>query len=316
MLWQDVNKKLIALGSIGIIGLFSMLFLLTGIDYTYSGDTVCDGLNCSAYINISTTYWRVCFANYSNTKYENETLFKKMSRSRTLHVNLNKIDRVIKTEPEIPVDWLVPTRGKDNWRPLKDGDCWNRLRVNKIKLIGHPSEGQVIKWTFDLDKVQIDPIWVSYNYIYENLSREVPVYKEVEIKEVCYMNLTTSKENCIPAYNITEIESVSENIIEVKEECYINTTTNENVCSKAYNYIEKTGVKIEYYQGEKIGVKAGNKTYMGIVNIKGNILSEFNVPIGDRNFEDRTLGQGCRKFEIEKGVCKKTDLLEVNKIET
>lgn len=43
-----------------------------------------------------------------------------------------------------------------------------------------------------------------------------------------------------------------------------------------------------------------------------NILSEWSVPIGDRNFEE--FGT-CRDFEMKKGFCTKTDLIkEVTKI--
>ena len=157
MKWQDVKKYLIG-SSVGIVVLFSALFLLTGFDYTYSGDIVC-GETCESYINVTTTYWRICFDSYNGTKYEDETLFKKQTRSRTLHINLDKVDNIIHTEPEVEVDWLVPTYG-NKWRPIKGGDCWERRKVNKIKLIGHKEANQNVKWSFDLgDKVNIDPVW-------------------------------------------------------------------------------------------------------------------------------------------------------------
>ena len=68
MKWQDASKVL-GTGTISLIGLFSVLFMLTGIDYTFSGDIQCDE-TCESYINLTTSYWRVCFANYSNTKYK------------------------------------------------------------------------------------------------------------------------------------------------------------------------------------------------------------------------------------------------------
>jgi hypothetical protein len=160
--WQDVSKLL---GSgIGIVGLFAGLFLLTGIDYTYTGDIEC-GETCESYINITTSYWRVCFDNYNGTKYENESiLFKKRARSRTLHVDLNRVDNIIQTEPKVEADWLVPARGAGNWRPIKGGDCWERGKVNKIKLVGHKEPTQNVKWSFILgDKVDIDPMWNGIN---------------------------------------------------------------------------------------------------------------------------------------------------------
>ncbi len=141
------------------MALFSALFLLTGVSYTHSGDIVCDE-ECEVYINVTTSYWRICFDNYNNTKYEDETLFKKRTRSRTLHVNLDHVDNIISTEPRIEVDWLVPARGKGNWRPIKGGDCWERKKNNRIKLIGHKESSQTIKWNFILgDKIDIDPIF-------------------------------------------------------------------------------------------------------------------------------------------------------------
>ncbi|MFH1585383.1 MAG: hypothetical protein ABIB79_01290, partial [archaeon] len=84
------------------------------------------------------------------------------TRSRTLHVNLDKVDNVIKTEPAVQVDWLVPALGAGNWRPIKGGDCWERGQVNKIKLVGHKEADQTVKWSFDVgEKVNIDPIWES-----------------------------------------------------------------------------------------------------------------------------------------------------------
>ncbi len=274
-------------GGTGIIALFTYLFLLAGINYSYTGDSVCDELECTAYINVNTSYWEICFSHYNNTKYEDETLFKKRTRSRTLHINLDKVSNIIYTDPPILVTWYVKTvkryaNHKDEygyWRLLKDGDCWRRnAKPNKNKLIGHPSKGQIIKWSFELgDKVSIDPIWISYKYIYENLSRQVPIYRE--------------------------------DLILVKEDCFTNITTSSIQCNPAYNYTTKTliGYKTVYYDGVRIGVEIDSKETIGFVNIEGNILSKWAVPIRDRNFKE--YGR-CRPFEITKGVCKEIDLLK------
>ncbi|KKK96905.1 hypothetical protein LCGC14_2658080 [marine sediment metagenome] len=201
MKWQDVKKYLIG-SSVGIVVLFSALFLLTGFDYTYSGDIVC-GETCESYINVTTTYWRICFAGYENTKYENETLFKKRSRSRTLHVNMDNVDNIISTEPRIEVDWLVPTYGK-KWRPIKDGDCWDRKKINKIKLVGHKKEWQDVKWSFEVgDYVEIDPFWLSGIEVGDKVVKELcnPVNKtwtdEIPHNKICT--------NC---YNTTNMEEI------------------------------------------------------------------------------------------------------------
>lgn len=265
MKWQSIAKYL-GYGSVSVLSLFTALFLLTGLDYTFTGDDVCEGLECSSYINVTTSYWRICFAHYNDTKYQNETLFKKVSRSRTLHVNMDKVSNIISTEPYVEVDWLVPARGKGNWRLLKDGDCWDRGKINKIKLDFHPKKAMTFKWSFILeDKVDIDPILISYQILYKQLSRQEPIY------------------------NYT--------IVEVKEFTYKNGTL-----EKAHNYTERTltGYNTVYYDGEKIGLKVGNKTYPKDSNVEGNKVYVWNVPQGDRNYEE--FGK-CRIFEIEKGVC-------------
>lgn len=261
--WQEVAKNLVG---VGIIGLFSWLFLLAGMSYTHSEDIVCNELECEAFINVTTTYWRICFAHYNGTKYWNETLFKKVSRSRTLHVNLDKVDNIIKTEPPIPVDWYVPARGKGNWRPLKDGDCWDRLKTNKIKLVGHPTESQTIKWSFKVSEVDIDPVWVSWEIIYENLSKQIPIFKTTEIKEVINPNGSTTS---------------------------------------AYNKTSVSHYKTAYYKGDRLGTKVNGTKYLNS-NVDGNNLIEWKYEIGDRNFKEYG---NCRIHELEKGVCKETELI-------
>ncbi len=105
---------------------------------------------------------------------------------------------------------------------------------------------QKIKWDFH----SLDPVIVGYDYIYENLSKQVPMYK----------------------YELIDFTS-------------INYAKN-NSLSKAYNYTKKTlsGYKTEYFNGKRIGVEIDKKETIGFVNIEGNILSQWSIPIGDRNF--------------------------------
>lgn len=174
--WQKISKYLA--GSVGVVGLFAALFLLTGIEFTHTGDIKC-GEICESYINVTTSYWRVCFENPSDAQriYEpgvyslqrttigespDTVLYKKSTRGRTLWVNLNNVDNIISTNPDVIVDWLVPARGAGNWRPIKSGDCWERKKNNRIKLIGHKVKSQTVKWNFDIeDKVNIDPLWIG-----------------------------------------------------------------------------------------------------------------------------------------------------------
>lgn len=172
MKWQQVAIiLLVILATTGVVtytDLFGSLFNLTGVEYTHSGDINCDS-TCESYINVTTSYWRVCFAHYDDTKYEDEVLFKKVSRSRTLHVNLDKVDNIISTAPNVPVDWLVPTYG-NNWRDIKSGDCWERGKTNEIKLVGYKDVREDVKWSFQTGEyIDIDPYWygqpVGYEYL-------------------------------------------------------------------------------------------------------------------------------------------------------
>ncbi len=118
----------------------------------------------------------------------------------------------------------------------------------------------------------------SYEYIYENLSWEKPIYK----------------------YNLTEVKPVYNSI--------------NGTWSKGYNYTssrEIIGYKTVYYNGDRIGLKVGDKTINHPnVNIKDDKVIEWAYPIGDRNFKE--FGT-CREYEKQKGMCKETSILELTK---
>ncbi len=177
MKWQYVAGILLTIllgGVLTYTDLFGQLFQLTGVNATHSGDIYCTE-NCESFINVTTTYWRICFAHYKGTKYADDgVLFKKVSRSRTLHVNLDNVSSLISTKPEVPVDWLVPARGRDNWRPIKDGDCWDRKKINRIKLVGHKKEWENVKWTFEVgDYLEIDPVWNAGVQVGDKIVKEL-----------------------------------------------------------------------------------------------------------------------------------------------
>ena len=281
--WQDVAMGLS--GGVGLIALFGALFLLTGIDYTYTSDSVCNELTCIAHINVTTTYWRICFEHPEDTQtaylpgvYSLEkttigeapdtVLYKKSTYGRTLWVNLNNVKNIIDTEPNIPVEWLVPTYGS-KWRSLKDGDCWDRLKTNRIKLVGHPSKGQLIKWNFNIeDKVNIDPVWGSWNVIYKNISKKVTT-----LEDVLYEVPANPKNN-----------------------------------SKAYNYTVRKGVtRTVFYPGEKIGLNVIGVEYNKNTHVNKDTLVKWNFPISDRNLNEYG---NCREYEKAKGYCTETNLLQ------
>jgi len=150
MRWQDVRDMGINLfkkrnrsrtlwvggGSLTFFSLLTLLLMLTGVSETHSGDIVC-GTECESYINITTTYWRICFTDDFD---------------------------LIKTDPAgVPVDVYVPTYGKKwrEWNPQKD--CLERGRVNQFKIVGHKEEWETVKWWSDALKVP-DPAWKGVNF--------------------------------------------------------------------------------------------------------------------------------------------------------
>ena len=302
MRWQDVAKNLLkAGGSVGVIAVFIYLFTLTGVTYTHSPDDICDGLECPIYINVTTTYWNICFEETKEgQKYyfepeaggnlqtaiatlnieEQPALYKKSTYGRTLWVNLNKIDSVVYSEPYVEATWYVPTikryaDHKDDvayWREVKSGDCWKRLYNNKNKIIFSSKEPMKFKWSFELDEISIDPTLISWDYVYENLSRKVPVYEEKVIATK-------------PIYFA------------------INDSWTEG---SSYTTRTIVDYRIEYYEGtDKTGLDIAGERYIGSFNIEDDKLIKWNIPIGDRNFNE--YGR-CRKFEMEKGVCEETKL--------
>ena len=115
---------------------------------------------------------------------------------------------------------------------------------------------------------KLDPVIVGYDYIYENKSRVKSIYTIV----------------CTPVKTPD-----------------LNNESHVEDCVYVISY------KTVYYDGKRIGVEVNEKETLGYVNIDGDILSKWAVPIGDRNFEE--FGT-CRPFEIDKGVCKEIDLLK------
>jgi len=120
------------------ISVLAYIVLLTGMTVTTTGDIYCEE-ECVSYINITSTYWRVCFAdNFS----------------------------LIQTDPDVPVDVYVPARGVGNWRLFDHTkDCIERKTSyrplpNRFKIVGHKEPGQTVKWWSDDMKVD-DPLWIG-----------------------------------------------------------------------------------------------------------------------------------------------------------
>ena len=151
MKWQSVSEKLKAYGAyifkkrsrsrtlwIGgsgsVIGFLMLFVLLTGVSIESSGDQVC-GEECISYINITTTYWRICFEDTFEPSF---------------------------TDKDIRTELYVPTYGK-KWR-LWDAsrDCIERKKVNRFKLIGFKDPKETVKWGLALETIfkdYLDPVW-------------------------------------------------------------------------------------------------------------------------------------------------------------
>ncbi len=163
-------------GTLGIFGVLAMIMTLTGVSTTYTGDIVCSE-ECVVYVNVTSTYWRICFAD----NFE-----------------------LVQTIPDVEVETYVPARGIGNWRlfdPTKD--CIERKNKynylpNRFKIIAK-GNGERIKWS--VDKFDIDPIMISSKIIYENISKQKKTYQDVKVQvpsKYSEVNKTWSK-----AYNYT-----------------------------------------------------------------------------------------------------------------
>jgi hypothetical protein len=122
--------------------------------------------------------------------------------------------------------------------------------------------------------------YLDYSYVYEMASKNIPIYAEevVHFEESCVHYKENSTIYCVPAYDVV------------------------------YDVI--VGYKSVSVPKDIIGVVVLGVFYRGYVHLDGSILSEWNFPIGDRDFEK--FGR-CRPYEIDKGVCTEKNILEVFK---
>jgi len=170
--WQQVS-------SVSIVSLFFVLaglLNLTGVSFSDDGDKVCT--DCFSEIRVNSTFWQIRVEHAGEDK---PSVFKKQTRSRTLWVNLDKIEELVTTDPSIKVDILVPTNRiastlinhpeYGRLRALKDGDTLifrntkSRPQPSRIILHGQKGPTQTVKWNFDLEHflmedINIDPLWL------------------------------------------------------------------------------------------------------------------------------------------------------------
>jgi len=238
-------------GSLGIFSLFAWIILLTGVTVTYTGDIHCEE-ECISYINVTSTYWRICFSDDFN---------------------------LVQTNPNVPVEVYVPTRGKDNWRLFNPSeDCIERKNKynylpNRFKLIGHKEAGETVKWS--IDKFDVDPLWIG----------EV---KDIEIKcdyEIRYWNDTVYQLKDITLDIIDnntgkiaqKIQQISVPVIVLK---------NESICIKEYAVIKE---KTFEFKKEGYDCVMEGKELWCVKSNDGAHLGEYT---------DCNYGKSCIKFSI------------------
>lgn len=160
--WQEILKY--GGGTISVVTLVVLILNLSGMSFEEPPDIECE-TDCYSEILVKSTYWEIC-AEHSGDK---DIIYKKRTRSRRLWINLDKIDNVITTQPNVFTELLVPTYG-GKYRQIKDGDCIIKRftkanpRPSKLIIHGIKEPAQTIKWSFDLDDpliedINIDPIW-------------------------------------------------------------------------------------------------------------------------------------------------------------
>ena len=170
--WQTLASGTI----VSLFFILGGLLNLAGVDFSDDGDKACT--DCYSEIKVKSTYWEIKVTYAGDDK---PSVFKKRTRSRTLWVNLDRIEELVTTDPQVKVDILVPTISRYSTmkhkeygylRPLKEGDTLikrntkSRPSPSRIILHGQKTETQVVKWSFDLEHwlledINIDPVWLA-----------------------------------------------------------------------------------------------------------------------------------------------------------
>ena len=178
MKWQDILKYTGVGGTISVFLLIGLILNLSGMSYTFDGDKFCVE-NCYSEIRVNSTYWEIKVEHAG----DKDVIFKKTTRSRTLWLNLDKIDEFVTTDPNIKTELLVGAINRTSTeyneeygflRPLKDGDTLihrntkSKTSPSRIIIHGNKSAELDVKWSFILNdplmkKIDIDPVWKGIN---------------------------------------------------------------------------------------------------------------------------------------------------------
>ena len=252
MKWQDIGiffkkrsrSRTLWIGSgASIFTIFAAVLMLTGTEITTSGDVFCSE-NCELYVNITSTYWEVCF---SDTEFE------------PLYFNQTPIDYEV----------FVPTRGAGNWRPIKVGDCIKRKNKynylpNRFLINITKESWQTLKYGVEFGSVDIDPFLFSSNVkIIDDVTYEKLCIKQYQ-KKIINTPYTTmsvcdkSNLSCKPF----EITKWNNTIIEEEVGCKLTgEVKKEEETIKEDNFfcgLDKDGIICDEYKDNSGGLGDGN----------------------------------------------------------
>ncbi len=247
MRWQSV-AKILGPSAVGILLVLAGILNLSGMSHSVPPDIVCS--DCYSEIQVNSTYWEIKVEHAG----DKDILFKKMSRSRTLWLNLDKVSDFIPTNPEVFVEILVPTVKRFSTvkhpefgylRPLKDGDALiarkNKYNPNGDRFIVHgKTDGQTVKWGLEIESIlsegiEFDPIWQSPES-FELIKECTTETKERWVSEVNKVLFKCNETNvsCVDDYYVDQTTYKSEEyLIEVCEELGIRLNGKETLYTQS-----------------------------------------------------------------------------------
>lgn len=147
-----------------------------------------------------------------------------------------------------------------------------RKSTKQFKLVVNLSDADFVKYNFG----ELDPYLIGWDYICNSKLKKIPVYEKTEIE---IMNECGERNSsCTKDWKSKEV--------------ILNVIRYDYVCPP----------------GQRVGLEIGGVKHFGYINVdEEGRINEWNVPIGDRNFEEYG---SCREYEEEKGVCSRSTTLK------
>ena len=304
-------------GGISVIFLIILITNLSGISYSVSKDIFCT--ECYSEIKINSTYWEIKVEHAGNK----DVVFKKLSRSRTLYINLDKLDEFLTTEPRIKTEILVPATKETAkikheeygyLRNLRDGDVLISRGSDRFVIHGSKPVNLTVKWSFNIDDslikaVNIDPTWFGISITYEQVCHN-EYFKRIErTYGKCIFKTQTTVCSDFPINLSCSIKEV--NITQPNAECLISTIEyidTINICRNVGVELENQFGRIKFnWEKEGWNCKLNNFIFECVHQRDGDIYkgktSGQNYILFDiRNFkmESNIDVSSIKEFEVEK----------------